>query len=65
MFWVVVSYLSGGIESPYLYVIIINIVYSGILLREKGAIFTTLFAFILLLIQGITIKLSMVPLIST
>lgn len=65
MFWVVVSYLSGGIESPYLYVIIINIVYSGILLREKGAIFTTLFAFILLLVQGITIKLSMVPLIST
>ncbi|MGI6395045.1 MAG: sensor histidine kinase [bacterium] len=64
-FWVIVSYLSGGIESPYLYVIIINIVYSGILLRERGAIFTTLFAFILLLIQGITIKLSLVPLIST
>lgn len=64
-FWVIVSYLSGGIESPYLYVIIINIVYSGILLREKGAIFTTLFAFILLLFQGITIKLSLVPLIST
>jgi two-component system, NtrC family, sensor histidine kinase PilS len=64
-FWVIVSYLSGGIESPYLYVIIINIVYSGILLREKGAIFTTLFAFILLLFQGVTIKLSLVPLIST
>ncbi|HNW81799.1 MAG TPA: ATP-binding protein [bacterium] len=64
-FWVIVSYLSGGIESPYLYVIIINIVYSGILLREKGAIFTTLFAFMLLLFQGITVKMSMVPLIST
>lgn len=65
IFWVIVSYLSGGIESPYLYVIIINIVYSGILLREKGAIFTTLFAFILLLLQGITVKMSVVPLIST
>lgn len=65
VFWVIVSYLSGGIESPYLYVIIINIVYSGILLREKGAIFTTLFAFILLLLQGITVKMSLVPLIST
>lgn len=65
VFWVIVSYLSGGIESPYLYVIIIIIVYSGILLRERGAIFTTLFAFILLLIQGLTIKLSIVPLIST
>ena len=64
-FWVVVSYLSGGIESPYLYVIIINIVYSGILLREKGAIFTTLFAFIMLLVQGIVIKMSLLPLIST
>jgi len=64
-FWVIVSYLSGGIESPYLYVIIINIVYSGILLREKGAIFTTLFAFILLLLQGVVIKLSFLPLIST
>ena len=65
VFWVIVSYLSGGVESPYLYVIIINIVYSGILLREKGAIFTTLFAFILLLLQGITVKMSIVPLIST
>lgn len=64
-FWIVVSYLSGGIESPYLYVIIMNIVYSGILLRENGAIFTTLFAFIFLLFQGISIKLSLVPLIST
>ena len=64
-FWVVVSYLSGGIESPYLYVIIINIVYSGILLRERGAIFTTLFAFIMLLVQGIVVKMSLLPLIST
>jgi len=64
-FWVIVSYLSGGIESPYLYVIIINIVYSGILLREKGAIFSTLFAFVLLLSQGIIVKLSVLPLIST
>lgn len=64
-FWVIVSYLSGGIESPYLYVIIINIVYSGILLREKGVIFTTLFAFILLLMQGVVIKMSLLPLIST
>lgn len=64
-FWVVVSYLSGGIESPYLYVIIINIVYAGILLREKGAIFTTLLAFVLLLSQGVIIKMSLLPLIST
>ena len=64
-FWVVVSYLSGGIESPYLYVIIINIVYAGILLREKGAVFTTLLAFILLLSQGVIIKMSLLPLIST
>ncbi len=64
-FWLVVSYLSGGIESPYLYVIIINIIYAGILLREKGAIFSTLFAFILLLVQGISIKMSLLPLIST
>jgi two-component system, NtrC family, sensor histidine kinase PilS len=65
LFWVIVSYLSGGIESPYLYVIIINIVYAGILLKEQGAIFATLFAFLLLLSQGIVIKLSLLPLIST
>ncbi len=64
-FWVIVSYLSGGIESPYLYVIIINIVYAGILLKEKGAIFATLFAFVLLLSQGIVVKMSLLPLIST
>ena len=63
-FWVLVSYLSGGISSPYLYVIIINIVYAGILMREKGAAITILYAFLLLLFQGICIKFDFIPLIT-
>ena len=56
LFWVLISYISGGISSPYLYVIIINIIYSGILMREKGAIITILYAFLTLLLQGFCIK---------
>lgn len=63
-FWVLVSYLSGGISSPYLYVIIINIVYAGILMREKGAAITILYAFLMLLLQGICIKFDFLPLIT-
>lgn len=65
LFWVLVSYISGGISSPYLYVIIINIIYSGILMREKGAIITTLYAFFLLLLQGVCIKFDFLPLITS
>ena len=64
-FWVLVSYISGGISSPYLYVIIINIIYAGILMREKGAIITTLYAFFLLLLQGVSVKFSFLPLITS
>ena len=64
-FWVLVSYVSGGISSPYLYVIIINIIYAGILMREKGAIITTLYAFILLFLQGVFVKFSILPLITS
>ena len=35
-FWVMVSYISGGISSPYLYVIIINIIYAGILMSQDA-----------------------------
>ena len=64
-FWVLISYISGGISSPYLYVIIINIIYAGILMREKGAIITTLYAFFLLLLQGVFVKFSFLPLITS
>lgn len=64
-FWVMVSYISGGISSPYLYVIIINIVYAGILMREKGAAVTILYAFTLLLLQGMCIKFDFLPLITS
>ena len=64
-FWVMVSYVSGGISSPYLYVIIINIIYAGILMREKGAIITTLYAFFMLLLQGVCVKFSFLPLITS
>ena len=64
-FWVIISYISGGISSPYLYVIIINIIYAGILMREKGAIITTLYAFFLLLLQGVFVKFSILPLITS
>lgn len=65
LFWVLISYISGGISSPYLYVIIINIIYAGILMREKGAIITTLYAFFLLLMQGVCIKFDFLPLITS
>ena len=64
-FWVLISYLSGGISSPYIYVIIINIVYAGILMREKGAAITILYAFMMLLLQGICIKFDFLPLITS
>lgn len=64
-FWVLISYISGGISSPYLYVIIINIIYAGILMREKGSIVTTLYAFFMLLMQGICIKFDFLPLITS
>ena len=64
-FWVIISYISGGISSPYIYVIIINIIYAGILMREKGAIITIMYAFLMLLIQGICIKFDFLPLITS
>lgn len=53
LFWAAVSYLTGGIQSPFLYATIIIIIYSGIILEEKGAFFTTILAFSLLALQGI------------
>ena len=64
-FWVLVSYLSGGISSPYLYVIIINIIYAGILISEKGAAVTIIYAFFALLLQGVCIKFDFLPLITS
>ncbi len=65
LFLVSISFLSGGINSPYLYVIIITIVYSGILLQEKGAIFSTFIALSLIILEIIFIKNSILPLISS
>jgi len=64
LFWTVISYLTGGLKSPYLYVIIINIMYSAIILQEKGALFTTTAAFTLLVLNIYLIKHSFLPLIS-
>lgn len=60
-YWVIISFANGGISSPYLYVIIINIIYSGILMREKGVVITTLYASVLLALQYFVVKFSFLP----
>lgn len=63
-FWVLIAYLTGGIESPYLYVVVITIMYSGFILDEKGALFTTVASFTLLLLMAFLIKSSVLPIVS-
>jgi len=63
-YWVIISFTNGGISSPYLYVIIINIIYSGILMREKGVVITTLYASVLLALQYFAVKFSFLPFLS-
>ncbi len=63
-FWILVAYLTGGISSPYLYVVVITIMYSGFILDEKGALFTTVSSFSLLLLMAFFIKSSVLPIIS-
>lgn len=63
-YWVIISFANGGITSPYLYVIIINIIYSGILMREKGVVITTLYASVLLALQYFVVKFSLLPFLS-
>jgi len=63
-FWVLVAYLTGGISSPYLYVVVITIMYSGFILDEKGALFTTIASFLLLTVMAFFIKSSILPIIS-
>ncbi len=63
-FWILVAYLTGGISSPYLYVVVITIMYSGFILDEKGALFTTVSSFILLVLMAFFIKSSILPIIS-
>ena len=65
LFWILISDISGGITSPYLYVIIINIIYAGILMHEKGVVITTLYSFSLLLFQGVCVKFGFLPLITS
>ena len=60
-FWILVAYLTGGISSPYLYVVVITIMYSGFILDEKGALFTTISSFCLLTLMAFFIKSASVP----
>jgi len=64
LFWVLVAYLSGGIESPYLYVVVIVIMYSGFILDAKGALFTMVTGFFLLLLMAFFVKSSVLPILS-
>ncbi len=64
IFWIIISYVSGGINSPYLYIIVITIIYSGFILQKKGALFTAFFAIIILFLEALLLKLSYLPLIS-
>ncbi len=60
-FWVIISYLTGGLKSPYLYVIVINILYSGIILGEKGALTNAVISFFSLIGLGVVLKLEIFP----
>lgn len=64
VFWVAISYLTGGLKSPYLYVIVINILYSGIILGEKGAIVNAVVSFFCLIGVGLVLKLEIFPIFS-
>lgn len=64
LFWTMIAYLSGGLKSPYIYVCIITIIYSGILTEERGAIFSVVLAFLMLLGLAVTVRSGSVPLIS-
>lgn len=64
LFWVLVAYLSGGIESPYLYVVAVMIMYSGFILDAQGALFTMATGFFLLLLMAFLVKSSVLPVLS-
>ena len=61
LFWISIGLVSGWPKSPYLYFVLISIMYSAILLQKQGVIFTIFFATLLLYLQGTIIKLGVIP----
>ncbi|MCK5808006.1 hypothetical protein KAH37_03360 [bacterium] len=61
IFWISIGLFSGWPKSPYLYFVLISIMYSAILLKKQGVIFSVFLATLLLYLQGTIIKLGFIP----
>ncbi len=54
--WVFFGLFSGWPKSPYLYFLLITIMFGAVLLKRQGAIFSVVWAVLLIHVQGILIK---------